>query len=604
MEDEDDEGVGARLSRIQQQRKKPSASSSSSSDEEEFGEKKRKSAPSPIEVVLRAGLSQDSLPRPVVVKPPLPVWSTHKAKPNRASPGTTLPPLHQNQPPLDYRDDPFSPFAVGGFMYKPPPSAVPPAAVPPAAVPPAAPSRAASPAVSSRAESPSTDEPKKKKGKKTQQDIEEEAALQIDINSVIESFREEYRPYIKCVEEQDMKNQADKEFYSVAKWLTIKKPNPRTLDLAMFSSKQIRRLAFKSGVKGGGNMTLFQARIKIATAINMGTVYNEDTISNPRTEASQRKVNTLMRILNVCFHKSVKDKFIDLNDPKKRKDYEAAHGGNPIKDFWKTVSELTNDPLKNPVFGVVLEAQIGEDSRLRGFVLDGVSNLNDFTLQTYLSCQQNVNDCMKAREACLRGGLRISGHHSNDMWDYVNNTAFTIIRKGSQAVPGMAVYYCHVLCVKHPEIDGKFAPFLNEALKSDSEVPLRGVAGSTTTDSGNKKKTIDALVATIATATADMSKAIQARSQQQQSEARNERGTWDEYFDVSQRFLSMAKDNNNLPLLSVMAIRLRMLEKSLGISTDQSVTNGVDGIPPIAEVVTVALTNNKDSTSDVTSPPN
>jgi hypothetical protein len=264
--------------------------------------------------------------------------------------------------------------------------------------------------------------------------------------------------------------------------------------------------------------------------------------------------------------------------------------------------------LKNPVFGVVLEAQIGEDFCLQGFVLDRVLNLNDFTLQTYLSCQQNVNDCMKAREACLRGGLRTSGHHSNDMWDYVNNTSFTLIRKGGQPVPGTALYYCHVLCIKHPEIDGKFAPFLSEALKSDLEVPLRGVAGSTTThqDRGNKKKTIDALVATIVTATANMSTAIQARlQQQQQSEARNERGKWDEYFDVSQRFLSMAKDNKNIPLLSVMAIRLHMLEKSLGIATDQSVTNEVDGIPPIAEVVTVAaLTNNKDCTTDVTSQPN
>jgi hypothetical protein len=187
------------------------------------------------------------------------------------------------------------------------------------------------------------------------------------------------------------------------------------------------------------------------------------------------------------------------------------------------------------------------------------------------------------------------------MWGYSQNPKFTKLRKSSNAVPAQAVYYCHVLCMKHPEIDGKFAPFLNDALKSDSEVNPTGEAG--VQDSSNKRKSFDALVQTISTATTDMSKAIQAKTQQK-DEARNERAQWDEYFSLSERFLAMAQDvdDNRLPLLSVMAIRLRMLDKSVGIATEQSVTNGVHGIPPVAEVVTVSATSNRDNdASDITS---
>jgi hypothetical protein len=119
----------------------------------------------------------------------------------------------------------------------------------------------------------------------------------------------------------------------------------------------------------------------------------------------------LMRIANACFHKDMRDKFIDLNDPKKRADYEEAHGCNPVRDFWVQVSELTNDSTRNDVLGVVLESREGEDTHLQEFVANGAFNLNDFTSQTHVSCQQNMSDCMKGRENCLAAMTRISGHH-------------------------------------------------------------------------------------------------------------------------------------------------------------------------------------------------
>jgi hypothetical protein len=239
------------------------------------------------------------------------------------------------------------------------------------------------------------------------------------------------------------------------------------------------------------------------------------------------------------------------------------------------VSELTNDSMKNDVLGVVLCAEEEDENgftHLRDWVAEGLLNLNDWTVQTYMSCQQNMNDCMKAREACL-GGRGVSGHHSNDLWTYATNPKFTKLRKSSLPVPAMAVYYCHVLCVKHPDIDGKFAAFLNEKLKSDSAVDLTGEAGvaATQQDSGNKRKAvaIDSLVLTLSTATAEMTKVFD-RKKATRDDAQD-RGMWNEYFHVSEKFLELKDQPNKLPLLCNMSIRVRMLEKSLGIPSEQSV---------------------------------
>jgi hypothetical protein len=452
--------------------------------------------------------------------------------------------------------------------------------------------RAASPSVGSGSTATKTSK------KKTPVDVAEEEKLQRNIDTVVSNFKPEYRDYIVCEDARDPKCHEDKEFYNVARWLKVNKPTPRRLDLAMFSSKQIRKLATNCGVKGGGNLTLFTARRKIATAITMGTVYNDNTIANPTTSADERKVNTLMRLINACFHSDMKDKFIDLNDAKKRKDYEAAHGGNPVKDFWIQVSEFTNDSSRNDVLGVVLEARQGEDQHLQDFVESGELNLNDWTLQTYLSCQQNMNDCMKAREVCLKM-MRTSGHHSNDLWTYATNITLTKLRKASKPVPAKAVYYCHVLCSKNPDVDGKFASFLSEQLKSDSAVDLTGDAGvPQETAAGGKRKAIvaiDSLMQTLSTATTEMSKVFGKKINKQDDT--QDRGQWNEYFSISERFLELKDQPNKLPLLSNMSIRVRMLERTLGIPQEQSITNGVAGIHPILEVV-VTDTSNRDC-SDV-----
>ena len=533
--------------------------------------------------------------------------------------------MNANRQPLvmpDYRVDPASPWAPGGIMARPPVAparrASPALRAPSPAIAPRI--RTSSPAASSTGDDSAKKKappPAKKKSVKSVAEVFEDEKLQRDIELVINHFKPEYKHKIDCEDERDMKNMEDQELYKVARWLNVNKPVPRKFDLAKFSSKQIRKLAVNCQVRGGGNLTLFQCRRKIAMSITMGTVYDDETIANPKTTHNERKVNTLMRIINACFNNEMKDKFIDLNDAKKRADYEAAHGGNPVKDFWVQVSEFTNDTTRNEELGVVLESREGEDEHghMSEWVGNGEFNLNDFTLQTYISCQQHMSDCMKARENCLKQ-LRTSGHNSNDMYDYCVNPSFTKLRKNGTPIPAKAIYYCHLLCVKHPEIDGKFATFLSEQLKSDSAVDLTGSAGEKSEDtrSDKKNKALDTLVMTLASATTEMTSFFAGKKQQQQqqqqqpqpvvdkedeTEARD-RLLWSEYVELAGKFLAMKEQSNMLPLLCNFAIRIRKLEKLCGIPSNQSVTLGVAGIPTEV-VVTNTVATVGTSTSDVTS---
>jgi hypothetical protein len=274
MEDGDDEAeeetVGDKIAKYRKAQNRACDSSSSSESERQppTGRTTRPTS-ADLAALMDDGFSQD-LSQPstgVAVGHAVPFAALPRRSPTTE--GTALPPLYPNAPPLDYRDDPFSPFAPGGMMYKGP-SAIP---TPRSRVPsPATTARSASPALSASGTAPK----KKKAAKKTPEDVAKEEELQKDIEKVIDSFKEEYRPYILCEEEQDLKNPLDKEFHCVAKWLPVNKPTKRKLDIAMFNSKQMRKFAQNAGIKGGGNMTLFQARKKIATAMNMGTVYNDN----------------------------------------------------------------------------------------------------------------------------------------------------------------------------------------------------------------------------------------------------------------------------------------------------------------------------------------
>jgi len=595
MSDNDEDDIVRRLSNIRERKR----AAEDSEDEDDSDEEE--DAPINLQeahynqargsFLTHWGSSQASS----VTTPSLPYW---QASPSAMSVPRVVPTITNPSPPT---------FAPGGIMSRPLPPAttvlapsIAPFSWAPSPVVAAAPSRSASPAVAgllpTKGKKPPLSRRNRSKSPPTTavRNPEEEKKLQQEIDMVVNNFHPDYRHRIECEQERDVKNLEDQELHLVAKWLNVNKPTPHKLDLAAFNSKQIRKLAQNCGVKGGGNLTLFKARKMIAMSITMGTVYSDHSIGNPKTTSTERRCNTFMRIINVCFHSDMRDRFIDLNDAKKRADYERAHGGNPVKEFWVQVSEMVNDGSLNDVLGNVLEAREGEDDRLREFVADGEFNLNDYTIQTFQSCQQNMSDCMKARENCLKA-MRQSGHHSNDLWTYATTTKFTKLRKSSPPVPAKAVYYCHVICTKHPDIDGKFAPFLSERLKSDSEIDLTGNAGERSDDgNSNKRKSgVDKMVDTITTATTRIASVIEAK---QSATDKDEAKLWEEYMKVAEKFLDWKDDSSKRPLLRNLAIRVTKLERQCGIPADQSITCGVVEIP--SEVFTDSLATASDITNN------
>jgi hypothetical protein len=222
---------------------------------------------------------------------------------------------------------------------------------------------------------------------------------------------------------------------------------------------------------------------------------------------------------------------------------------------------------------------------------------------------------MKARENCLKQ-MRTSGHHSNDLWTYCGNTKFTKLRQSSAPVPAKAIYYCHVLCCKHPDIDGKFASFLSEKLKSDSAVDLTGAADSPSEETkSNKNKALDTLVQSISSATSEMSSFFSQKKEQQQQQQEQQQeqqiksttteaecrkdALWNKYAVEAGKFLTMKSDPTMLPLLLNLSIRIRELERQCGIPDERSITNGIPGIPAVV-LVTVGGSNTAIN-SDVTS---
>jgi hypothetical protein len=124
------------------------------------------------------------------------------------------------------------------------------------------------------------------------------------VDTALMHWTHAYNDHLEFCKEQDIKNLAtDVEYYQVIKWMYLfkGKPNEERINVANFNSSNIQKIALACAVKGGGNLTIFNARRKIAQSVLSGVVYNDATIANPRTTATKRKVNTKMCITNAVF---------------------------------------------------------------------------------------------------------------------------------------------------------------------------------------------------------------------------------------------------------------------------------------------------------------
>jgi hypothetical protein len=401
----------------------------------------------------------------------------------------------------------------------------------------------------------------------------------------------EFRKNIKFGEELNPNKKEDPGSFKVAQFVTLgteKNGDVRDVDLRELLSEQIRELAVNLGCSRIGSLSKFLVRKEIALRIELGAVYDQVNQPSVRTTASEKRTNSLIRIINACFLPQNVDRLIELNDTKGRKDYEAAHGTNPIKDFWMEISDLVNDTEEEQV-GTLLFATEAEDSHICKWqeqdCPDGYVNLTDFNVQNHSTCQAAMADLMKCRQHILRSKKR-SGENSDDTWDYCKGQHLK--PRKSQEMPKQAVYYCDKLSQTHTDLDRAFSDVLGAGLKSEStETPDGGGSGDTKQVASTSKVKEEFLRA-IEQTNEDFNRANREASKQrkemielQKSEVENrkreaESAQWNEYTNLSEKYFALKDDGRNTRLVKNVAKRIRTLESAINIGTDDSVVEDSD----------------------------
>lgn len=234
--------------------------------------------------------------------------------------------------------------------------------------------------------------------------------------------------------------------------------------LCSLKSYQIRELAKKFGCSKVSGATLYNCRLAIAREAVMGTLYANNDIINPHTSTDKRFQNSLSRLINVTFATSFLPRYILSSDAKKRKDFEEANGGNPVKAFWRDVSEHYNDSDNNEELAELMESGEDDDQHLFNLKQDRYVNLKDFDQMTHQAAQKHHRDIRKVRHS-IQEKMKVSGKHSNDMWNFCNSTN---LKTGQTELPAGPVYHFDVLCGLHQAADIAHTHDLADEGKSDS----------------------------------------------------------------------------------------------------------------------------------------
>jgi len=191
-------------------------------------------------------------------------------------------------------------------------------------------------------------------------------------------FRFEHKSNLVFVQETDKNNKENPSAAQIAKhiacrgdWTALSKDNKKWVatnkstnhticwDLVKLQSEQIWQLTFNFGVKKHGLASNCTCRLAMVRHCAMEKVHENNNIINP--SVSPQETNTLMRAIHALFASEFKEEFLKSKDSKKRRDFEAANRGNPIKKFHRDVSEFVNDAAKDPTISIVPHSNEDED---------------------------------------------------------------------------------------------------------------------------------------------------------------------------------------------------------------------------------------------------
>lgn len=244
------------------------------------------------------------------------------------------------------------------------------------------------------------------------------------------------------------------------------------LQLAHWTARDLRTLGRAVGASGVTTCSKFKCRCLIGHVLNGKSTAVFANLNNPVAESKQLKVNNGMKLMNICTSEAFRSRFSELNQLKRRKDFESTRSCNPVKAFWEDVAEAFNEDTSGDLYGNVLFGPDDEspDSYVVEWVEQKLVDLRNVTQQTPSSVNHTVRDIMIARERCFSMQKK-PGQHDNDFYNSAKNLKLCLFGK-NRTVDAKAVYYAHLCCSTVNGIDGSYGIFLDDNLKCDSIVPL------------------------------------------------------------------------------------------------------------------------------------
>jgi len=303
-------------------------------------------------------------------------------------------------------------------------------------------------------EEPLEEEPPQKKARKKKQPPKE-------LPTQLLAFKCEHRHRLVIGEEMNPLDKENPGPFRVAQTITVGREGQasyKVFELDKLTSHQLRQLAINFGCKGGGSKTKFNCRRALAGRVDMGTAY--DSAVNPASTANEKRINTLLRLINCCFLPRFRQRFLELNDTINRQKFETEGGttNNPIKEFWNEISSTVNDPEEEDL-STILFCGEDEDAYLYKMVTENDIDPNIFNVGTGTTCRQNMSDLIKARGNIIVA-MKESGHHCDDAVEYLRRTHLTV-RKNTVMLAG-PVYYLIKVAEEHPAVDQAFTQVLDK----------------------------------------------------------------------------------------------------------------------------------------------
>lgn len=302
----------------------------------------------------------------------------------------------------------------------------------------------------------------------------------------------------------------------------------------------------------------------------MGPVHKNFNIPNPTSEGETRKLNALFQMTNCCFCPVNVSRLKTVNDNKKRHDFEEAKGKGPTEEFWKDMSETTNDASFNDTLKDIVGPETNEHMTAIALIFD----LSDFDQGTHKTVKQNMRDLLRARGDIAKAKKR-SGNHHDDTTECPHEKFLKVGK--DMCMPEEAVCHLDLRCQEHTSIDQAHTEALKESHKSDSTaVPGNdeeddGTAGA----KGNKQK--DFMVMLEKSNENPESVTLQAKSSRQEERHRLD---WDSHISACESHLELrhtadVDDAASERVIANPAKRILSLEKELGVPDKESAAKEV-----------------------------